>query len=190
VADVQAKRSDLSGQLGESSEFGRLVVLDHPSFKQRAVLDARAEEVKDLRGIEDLVVLEWQPPEGEPQRLAVPLQEFQAKFGDEDKMNADLMSAVASAVAPPRRQRGRPRKEGQPTARRSTSGIDWTSPENAGLPHRGRVTKAEAAYVREHLKEVNERRAALPKPAPPIDPNNPDDRTRYWPEESAAPSGS
>lgn len=35
--------------------------------------------------------------------------------------------------------------------------IDYSSPEYAGNPHRGRATEAEAAYVREHLDEVNAR---------------------------------
>ena len=36
---------------------------------------------------------------------------------------------------------------------------DYSSSEHAGKPHRGRVTEAEAAYVREHFDEVNERLA-------------------------------
>jgi Lsr2 len=46
-----------------------------------------------------------------------------------------------------------------PKRGRRTGGgrIDYSSPEHAGKPHRGRVTEAEAAYVREHFDEVNAR---------------------------------
>jgi Lsr2 len=55
--------------------------------------------------------------------------------------------AQAKTVEAPRR--GRRRTEGGRT--------DYSSPEYAGNPHRGRVTEAEAAYVREHFDEVNAR---------------------------------
>ena len=48
------------------------------------------------------------------------------------------------------------------TRTRRTGGerVDYSSPEHAGKPHRGRVTEAEAAYVREHFDEVNKRLSA------------------------------
>lgn len=71
--------------------------------------------------------------------------------------------AQAKTAEAPKRQRGK--------------GTDWSSPENAGMPHRGRVTPAEADYVRANLDAVNKRREAAGKPL--IDPNNPDDQKRY-----------
>ena len=50
------------------------------------------------------------------------------------------------------RRRGRRRADREPQTR-----IDYTSPEHAGEPHRGRITDEERAYVREHLDEVNAR---------------------------------
>jgi len=38
--------------------------------------------------------------------------------------------------------------------------IDYSSPEHAGRKHRGRVTEAEAAYVRENFDAVNKRLSA------------------------------
>jgi hypothetical protein len=38
--------------------------------------------------------------------------------------------------------------------------IDYSSPEYAGTPHRGRVSPEEAAYVRANLDAVNARLAA------------------------------
>jgi hypothetical protein len=54
---------------------------------------------------------------------------------------------AAPAAEKAKRQRA-PRAEGK---------IDYSSPEYAGNPHRGRVTEAEAAYVRDHFDEVNKR---------------------------------
>lgn len=62
-----------------------------------------------------------------------------------DKAHPANIAQAKTAEAP---KRGRRRTEGK---------IDYSSPENAGNPHRGRVTEAEAAYVREHFDEVNER---------------------------------
>jgi hypothetical protein len=43
----------------------------------------------------------------------------------------------------------------------STAGrIDYSSPEHAGSKHRGRVTEAEAAYVRDNFDAVNKRLSA------------------------------
>ncbi len=70
-----------------------------------------------------------------------------------------------------------PKTAESPKRGRKAAGTDWSSPENAGMPHRGRVTPAEADYVHANLDEVNERREAAGKS--PIDPNNPDDKKRY-----------
>ena len=51
------------------------------------------------------------------------------------------------------------------------------SPEHAGEPHRGRITEAEQAYVREHLDEVNKRLRG--KGMRTIDPADPTMWERY-----------
>ena len=52
-------------------------------------------------------------------------------------------------------------KSTAPTPTRSPSAergrIDYSSPEHAGSKHRGRVTEAEAAYVRDNFDAVNKR---------------------------------
>ena len=59
-------------------------------------------------------------------------------------------------------------KDGQATGKRK---VEW------GLPHRGRISPEEAAYVREHLDEVqrlrSERGVAL------LDPADPRTKERY-----------
>jgi Lsr2 len=64
------------------------------------------------------------------------------------------------------------------TRRASTEGkIDYSSPEFAGNPHRGRVTEAEAAYVRDNFDAVNKRLSAEGKPM--LDPSDPKTKKRY-----------
>ena len=64
------------------------------------------------------------------------------------------------------------------TRRASTEGrIDYSSPEFAGNPHRGRVTEAEAAYVRDNFDKVNKRLSAEGKPM--LDPSDPKTKKRY-----------
>lgn len=61
---------------------------------------------------------------------------------------------------------GRPAKAEEPVKRTraprgtrapDTERVDYTGPEHAGEPHRGRVSPEEAAYVRENLEAVNRR---------------------------------
>jgi hypothetical protein len=72
--------------------------------------------------------------------------------------------AQAKATAPRRTRAGGER-------------IDYSSPEYAGNPHRGRVTEVEAAYVRDNLDAVNKRLSAEGKPM--LDPSDPKTRKRY-----------
>jgi hypothetical protein len=91
-----------------------------------------------------------------------------ASSGD---MHAILLNAVAiqqpQRLAQPRR-RGRVTRNGQATAKRT---VEW------GLPHRGRISPEEAAYVREHLDEVQQLRAA--RGVPLLDPGDPKTKERY-----------
>jgi hypothetical protein len=64
------------------------------------------------------------------------------------------------------------------TRRASTEGrIDYSSPEFAGNPHRGRVTEAEATYVRENFDEVNKRLSS--EGLRLLDPADPKVKDRY-----------
>ena len=68
--------------------------------------------------------------------------------------------------------RGRRRQTGERRAR-----VDYTSPEHAGEPHRGTISEAEKAYVRDHLDEVNERLRG--QGIREIDPTDPELAERY-----------
>jgi hypothetical protein len=85
-------------------------------------------------------------------------------------MHAILMNAVAAQqpqrLAPPHRRRRI--RDGQAA---SKGKVEW------GLPHRGRISPEEAAWVREHLDEVQPLRAE--RGVPLIDPADPRTKERY-----------
>jgi hypothetical protein len=86
-------------------------------------------------------------------------------------MNAVLMNAVAAQQPPPAappRRRGRGIRDGRASGRRR---VEW------GLPHRGRVSPEEAAYVREHLDEVQQLRSE--RGVPLLDSADPRTKGRY-----------
>jgi hypothetical protein len=62
-----------------------------------------------------------------------------------------------------------PRNQGWPGHRQAHGGV--------GLPHRGRISPEEAAYVREHLDEVQQLRAE--RGVPLLDPADPRTKERY-----------
>jgi hypothetical protein len=113
-----------------------------------------------------------QPGERSGQRALLSVDRFN-KLASSGDMNAILINAVAEQQpqrpAQPRR-RGRGTRDGQVTAKRKGK-VEW------GLPHRGRISPEEAAYVREHLDEVQQLRSA--RGVPLIDPADPRTKERY-----------
>ncbi len=90
----------------------------------------------------------------------------------EEALQPFLEKAHPAKVAAPQTAEGPKRR------RRAEDGkIDYSSPEHAGNPHRGRVTEAEAAYVRDNFDEVNKRLAAEGKPM--LDPADEKTKKRY-----------
>ena len=93
------------------------------------------------------------------------------KLASSGDMNAILMNAVATQQ-PQRptqpRRRGRGRRDGQVSG---MGKVEW------GLPHRGRISPEEAAYVREHLDEVQ--RLRTERGVPLLDPADPKTKERY-----------
>jgi hypothetical protein len=86
-------------------------------------------------------------------------------------MSTILMNAVGAQQpqrpAQPRR-RGRDPRGGQASGRGK---VEW------GLPHRGRISPEEAAYVRDHLDEVQ--RLRTERGVPLLDPADPKTKQRY-----------
>jgi hypothetical protein len=171
VAVKQVRVSDLSGRQATEEQFAKLVVHEHPQYQGPITLDVLPEEIGELPESEQYVSIEViQPGERSGQRALLSVDRFNqlASSGD---MPTILMNAVATQQ-PQRptqaRPRGRGRRDGQASGRGK---VEW------GLPHRGRISPEEAAYVREHLDEVQQLRSA--RGLPLIDPADPRTRERY-----------
>jgi hypothetical protein len=171
VAVKQVRVSDLSGQQADEEQFAKLIVHEHPQYQETITLDVLPQEIGELPDTEQYVSIEViQPGERSGQRALLSVDRFNQLAASGD-MNAILMNAVAEQQpqrpAQPRR-RGRGTRDSQAKGRRQ---VEW------GLPHRGRISPEEAAYVREHLDEVQKLRSARGMPL--IDPADPRTKERY-----------
>jgi hypothetical protein len=146
-------------------------VHEHPQYQGPITLDVLPEEIGDLPDSDQYVSIEViQPGDRSGQRALLSVDRFN-KLAAGGDMNAILMNAVAEQKPQrPTRQgrRGRGTRDGQVTAKRK---VEW------GLPHRGRISPEEAAYVREHLDEVQKLRSERGMPL--IDPADPRTKERY-----------
>jgi hypothetical protein len=170
VAVKQVRVSDLSGQQAGEEQFAKLIVHEHPQYQGPITLDVLPEEIGELPDSHQYVSIEViQPGERSGQRALLSVDRFN-KLAASGDMNSILMNAVAEQKPQrPTRQgrRGRAAKDGQA----GKGKVEW------GLPHRGRISPEEAAYVREHLDEVQQLRAA--RGVPLIDPADPRTKERY-----------
>jgi hypothetical protein len=173
VAVKQVRVSDLSGEQASEDQFAKLVVHEHPQYQGPIALDVLPHEIGELPESEQFVSIEViQPGERSGQRALLSVDRFN-KLAASGDMNPILMNAVAAQQPqrppqPRRRGRGRGTRDGQATGKRT---VEW------GLPHRGRISPEEAAYVREHLNEVQALRAARGMPL--LDPADPRTKERY-----------
>jgi hypothetical protein len=177
MADIVKKVSDLSGKEGMPEEMGLLTVINHPKYQGgNILLDVEPSEVSDLQELGDLVELDYADPNGKSQHLVVSLEQFNRLAKNMDAVLEDAVARKAVRKPQTAKPRGRPSKDGAAPRKR---GNDYTTPKFAGLVHRGKVTDAEADYVRANLESVNANRAAQNPPHPPIDPNSEKDKARY-----------
>jgi hypothetical protein len=174
VAVKQVRVSDLSGRQATEEQFAKLIVHDHPQYQGPITLDVLPEELGELPDSDQYVSIEViGPGERSGQRALLSVERFNQLAGGGD-MNAILMDAVAgqqpqrSAAA---RRRGRGRGTGDGQARGDRGKVEW------GLPHRGRISPQEAAWVREHLDEVQQLRSE--RGVPLLDPADPKTKERY-----------
>jgi hypothetical protein len=171
VAVKQVRVSDLSGRHAGEEQFAKLIIHEHPQYQGPITLDVLPEEIGELPESDQYVSIEVvEPGERSGQRALLSVDRFN-KLAASGDMNAILMNAVATQQpqrsAQPLR-RGRGTRDGQAPSRRK---VEW------GLPHRGRTSPEEAAYVREHLDEVQQLRAA--RGVPLLDPADPRTKERY-----------
>jgi hypothetical protein len=173
VAVKQVRVSDLSGRQADEDQFAKLIVHEHPQYQGPITLDVLPEELGELPESDQYVSIEViGPGERSGQRALLSVERFNQLAAGGD-MQAILLNAVADQQPqrpqrPRRRGRGRAAADGQARGRRQ---VEW------GLPHRGRISPEEAAWVREHLDEVQQLRAQ--RGVPLIDPADPRTKERY-----------
>lgn len=163
--------SDISGDEITDDEHARIVITDHPSLRGTPVeLDVtRAEADKFQTSKIDLVTMEIHTADRPKRHVALDAGAFAGLFSgvNMDALVEGARKVPAGSTSASRRARGSGR----------AGKIDYTSPEHAGSLHRGRVTEAEAAYVRDNLDAVNARLAADGERS--IDPKDPKEKARY-----------
>lgn len=177
--------SDLSGQMADADNgLVPLVVTDYPDSDpdQRVRIEVTPDELDKIGKLAIAAVgLETEPTSEEERRsrFVLPLAKL-ATLATVAPIEEVL--ANAEPVLPPKAQR-RARGEGADERRshnqRADGGplVNYNDPENAGLPHKGKIGESEAAFVRENLELVNARRAEAGHD--PIDPTNAVHAKRY-----------
>jgi hypothetical protein len=170
VAVKQVRVSDLSGRQAGEDQFAKLIVHQHPQYQGPITLDVLPEELGELPDSEQYVSIEViQPGEHSGQRALLSVDQFNRLAASGD-MNAVLMNVADQQPQRPAqpRRRGRRSRDGQTSSKRK---VEW------GLPHRGRISPEEAAWVREHLDEVQALRSE--RGVPLLDPADPKTKERY-----------
>jgi len=172
VAVKQIRVSDLSGRQTTEEQFAKLIVHEHPTTKGPSPWMS----CRGARGLPDsdqfMSIEVIQPGERSGQRALLSVDRFNQLAASGD-MNTVLINAVAEQQpqrpAPSRRRgRGRGTRDAQAGGRGK---VEW------GLPHRGRISPEEAAYVREHLDEVQKLRSE--RGVPLLDPADTKAKERY-----------
>jgi hypothetical protein len=170
VAVKQVRVSDLSGRQATEEQFAKLIVHEHPQYQGPITLDVLPEELGELPDSDQYVSIEViQPGERRGQRALLSVERFNQLAAGGD-MNAVLMNAVA-AQQPQRPAQPRRRGAARDGQARGRGKVEW------GLPHRGRISPEEAAWVREHLDEVQQLRSE--RGVPLLDPADPKAKERY-----------
>ena len=178
MATKTIKVSDLTGaEIGGEENLARLVVEEHPSLPDSVTLEVLPEEVEDrLPEEQNYVRVTYFPSSGsggEERSLVLSIGEFNNLSSDFD-METVLTDALKEQQEREGRRRGR---RGRRSGGERRPRVNYSSPEHAGEPHRGRITDEEKELVRNNLAEVNARLARDGHRI--IDPNDPDMAERY-----------
>ena len=167
--------SDISGHDVPAGHDVRIVVNEHPAIDGPVELDASTEEAERFQSVQlELVTLTIYEPGEAPRNVVMDSAGFAAAL---DGVDIDVVLKSGRRVG-----RGSRTAVARPstTARRSspaTGKVDYSTPQHAGTLHRGRITEAEAAYVRDNLDEVNARLQR--EGGRHIDPSDPAEKKRY-----------
>jgi hypothetical protein len=179
VATKTIKVSDLSGEdIRNEEQLARVVVEEHPDITESVTLEVLPSEVESQLPEEQNYVRGTYYPSPESGGV---IRSFIMAVSDFNNLSQreDMATVLQNALREQQEQddkrrsrRGGRRATGQRRQRR-----DFTSPEHAGEPHRGRITDAEKAYVQNNLDEVNRR--LRDKGMREIDPSDPEMIERY-----------
>ncbi len=179
MATKTIKVSDLSGEeIRNEEQLARVVVEEHPDITESVTLEVLPSEVEEQLPEEQNYVRGTYYPSPESGGV---IRSFIMAVEDFNNLSQreDMITVLQNALKEQQEQddkrrsrRGGRRATGQRRQRR-----DFTSPEHAGEPHRGRITDAEKEYVRNNLEEVNKRLAA--QGIREIDPTDPEMIERY-----------
>ena len=152
VGQKTVRFSDLSGAIiAQEETLARIVIREHPELGDSPVeIDVLSDEARAIEkaAVQVAVVDLYLPGEDEPRRVAMDAESF-------DKLATDRpMSELLAAARPARRSS----RASAVSAARADRG-SYASLEQAGQPHKGKVTDAEKRLVGEHFDEVNDRLA-------------------------------
>lgn len=173
MGSVLFKVSDLTGDIIKPEQedlLTHLVVEQHPDYEEQIILEVLPEDIEgNLPEPQEMVLLSYNA-----EQYLMPVEQFNALFRNQNAQEV-LERAVAAKQEQAKSRRGGRRQQGSTQERRQR--IDYTSPEHAGEPHRGTISEAERAYVRDHLEEVNTR--LRKQGIREIDPEDPEMAERY-----------
>lgn len=167
MAIRQIAYSDISNEAIEDDQHARLVI-QHPDYPDRREIDVSTAEADKLQMTSlRLVTLTVLVPNKPPREVTVESKVLDKLFDGVPDFTKVLDGArrSQSAATPPSQRTPR-----VTTAKSPASGEkrDYSSPEWAGVEHRGRTTDVEAKWVRDNLEKANANRAR--EGQEPIDP--------------------
>lgn len=183
MARVTVRVSDLTGKQIQDEQSSIRLIVEHPNYPEPVGLDVLPDEVLPYLTDDNsrfVVVSVEDPDNPNPQRYALSMAEFDQLFETGDSTRAleeTYQSQQQEREAETSRRRGGSRRAVASGASGTRQRTNWASAERAGEPHRGTISEAEKAYVREHLEEVNQRLRA--QGIREIDPADPELAERY-----------
>lgn len=169
--------SDIGGAELEDSQVAKVRVSGHPALGQRVVeLDVSTDEAKQFEAdASEFVYLEVDVPGQGAKEVILGVPAFEKILGTKAEVKSILDAARDTAKQ--ERQTRRRRRTSSSSSNGGGEKLDYTSPEAAGMLHRGRVTETEAEWVRANLDAANKNREKAGQSY--IDPNGEADKRRY-----------
>lgn len=168
--------SDMGGAELDDGQAAKVTVSGHPALDNRGPveLDIGIDEAEQLQDSDlNLVQLTVNVPGGPRRQVMMEVDAFEKLFDSKVDVGDLLRSARRQTIEPPTRARRRQAAAASSQGRK----VDYSSPEWAGVLHRGVCTDAEKEFVRANLDKANENRAREGQAL--IDPSDPKEKQRY-----------